>query len=128
MFGHNNFYFQASWGVCVSIVIIIVYSYRTWSVGRAVGSGGFGAIYLCDRGEGAAEEDSEYVVKIEPHSNGPLFVEMHVFMRIGQDDQVASWTPSQSNKPPGWVGLPRFHGSGSTVVQDQRLRCVIVYW
>ena len=54
------------------------------------------------------------------------FVEMHVFMRIGQDDQVASWTPSQSNKPPGWVGLPRFYGSGSTVVQGQRLRCVIV--
>ena len=111
------------------IIIVIVYFinyYRIWSVGRAVGSGGFGAIYLCDRGEGAAGEDSEYVVKIEPHSNGPLFVEMHVFMRIGQDDQVASWTPSQSNKPPGWVGMPRFHGSGSTVVQGQRLRCVIV--
>ena len=97
---------------------------RQWSVGRAVGSGGFGAIYLCDRGEEAAGEDAEYVVRIEPHANGPLFVEMHVFMRIGQDDQVASWTPRMSDKPPGWVGMPRFHGSGSTEVQGQKLRFV----
>ena len=30
-------------------------------------------------------DDAEYVVKIEPHSNGPLFVEMHVFMAVSCD-------------------------------------------
>ena len=40
--------------------------------------------------------------------------------------EVASWTPRQSDKPPGWVGIPRFHGSGSTVVQGQKLRLVII--
>ena len=101
---------------------------RTWTVGKPIGSGGFGAIYLCDAGQRkVVGDDAEYVVKIEPHTNGPLFVEMHVFMRIGQDDQVVSWTPRMSDKPPGWVGMPRFHGSGSTEVQGQKLRSVIIF-
>jgi len=100
---------------------------RTWTVGRAVGSGGFGAIYLCQNGQHKeSSDDAEYVVKIEPHTNGPLFVEMHVFMHIGQDHQVAQWNPRQSNKPPGWVGIPRFYGSGSTTINGVKLRFVIM--
>ena len=100
---------------------------RVWTIGRSVGSGGFGAIYICDHGSrDVVSDDAEYVVKIEPHSNGPLFVEMHVFMRIGQDHQVAQWNPKQSNKPNGWVGIPRFHGSGSTMVDGVKLRFVIM--
>ena len=45
--------------------------------------GGFGDIYLIGRGEGgeADTEASEFVVKMEPHNNGPLFTEMHVMYR-----------------------------------------------
>ena len=65
-------------------------------------------------------------MKIEPHSNGPLFVEMHVFTKLGQDHQVAEWRPRQSNKPQGWVGIPRFYGHGSTVINGLRLRFLVM--
>jgi len=100
---------------------------KTWTVGKAIGAGGFGAIYLCDRGEhDSIGDDSEFVVKIEPHSNGPLFVEMHVFLRLGMEEHMASWQPRQLDKPQGWVGIPRFHGSGSVVVANTKLRFVVM--
>ena len=71
-------------------------------------------------------DDAEYVVKIEPHSNGPLFVEMHVFTKLGQDHQVADWRPRQSDKPHGWVGIPRFYGHGSTFIDGMRLRFLVM--
>ena len=119
---------------------------RTWTVGKPIGSGAFGAIYSCDPGERKVRkhfntvrvdlnfhislqvvgDDAEYVVKIEPHSNGPLFVEMHVFTKLGQDHQVAEWRPRQSNKPQGWVGIPRFYGHGSTLINGLRLRFLVM--
>lgn len=100
---------------------------KTWTVGKPIGAGGFGAIYLCDRGDnGEISNDSEFVVKIEPHSNGPLFVEMHVFLRIGLEEHMAGWQPRQTDKPHGWVGIPKFHGAGSIVVADTKLRFVVM--
>lgn len=76
-----------------------------WNIGPSIGSGGFGEIYSAFKsGESASQrpEDHPYVVKLvsrgfltnilrlnsacvvsfqEPHSNGPLFVEMHFYMR-----------------------------------------------
>jgi len=99
---------------------------KTWTVGKAIGAGGFGAIYLCDRGEQGVGDDAEFVVKIEPHSNGPLFVEMHVFLRLGLEEHMATWQPRQADKPQGWVGIPRFHGSGSAEIADTKLRFVVM--
>ena len=64
-----------------------------WVIGGAVGKGGFGELYtvkeqvtivsvvqgdlLLQGGKGP-----ECVVKIEPHENGPLFVEMHYYLRL----------------------------------------------
>jgi len=99
---------------------------RSWTVGKAIGAGGFGAIYLCDYGEQGVRDDAEFVVKIEPHSNGPLFVEMHVFLRLGLEEHMANWQPRQTDKPQGWVGIPRFHGFGSTEIEDTKLRFVVM--
>ena len=51
-----------------------------WTLGRSIGSGGFGDIYLIGRGD-SCEDDSKFVVKLEPHNNGPLFTEMHTMYR-----------------------------------------------
>lgn len=100
---------------------------RNWTVGKSVGSGGFGAIYLCDIGcKDHVGNDAEYVVKIEPHSNGPLFVEMHVFLRLGLEEHMVSWQPRHPKKPKGWVGIPKFYGSGSVTVENQKLRFVVM--
>lgn len=99
---------------------------RDWTTGRAVGSGGFGAIYLCERGSDGSGEAAETVVKLEPHSNGPLFVELHALLRLGREGERAAWRPRQPGKPPGWLGLPHYHASGSVTVAGTRLRFIVI--
>jgi len=84
---------------------------KGWVVGQKMGAGAFGAIYDCARqGE---DLPGEYVVKIEPHDNGPLFVEMHAFLRLCKDEHFVDWKPRAEGKPIGWVGVPRYFASGS---------------
>uniref|UniRef100_A0A1B0GES5 non-specific serine/threonine protein kinase n=1 Tax=Glossina morsitans morsitans TaxID=37546 RepID=A0A1B0GES5_GLOMM len=52
-----------------------------WKIGTSIGVGGFGEIYTACKG---GEKSYDYVVKCEPHDNGPLFVEMHFYMRTAK--------------------------------------------
>lgn len=56
---------------------------KQWKVGPSIGSGGFGEIYcVCPVDKPVKKvEEYPYVLKIEPSENGPLFVEMHFYMR-----------------------------------------------
>lgn len=51
-----------------------------------IGCGSFGEIYLAsdDITKEANVQNSRYVIKIEPHSNGPLFVEIHCLIRTAR--------------------------------------------
>lgn len=55
-----------------------------WRIGKPVGKGSFGEIFLAaDEINKPVENDkSYYVAKIEPHSNGPLFVEIHCLLNV----------------------------------------------
>ena len=57
---------------------------NTWILGQAIGSGAFGDVYLACLGTSFVKEESSYVIKLEPHKNGPLFTEMHCLARIGK--------------------------------------------
>lgn len=60
---------------------------KQWKVGKAVGYGGFGEIYLAsDNIKEPVKNDAKYVIKVESHSNGPLFVEINCLIRIGKLD------------------------------------------
>lgn len=50
------------------------------------GRGSFGRIYLAsdDVDNEVTKFNARYVVKIEPHTNGPLFVEIHCLIRTAQ--------------------------------------------
>lgn len=56
---------------------------QPWLVGTSIGTGGFGEIYAACKATAPPKriDDYAFVVKIEPHNNGPLFVEMHFYMR-----------------------------------------------
>ena len=60
---------------------------KQWVLGKTIGMGGFGEIYTVREGG----KGKEFVVKIEPHENGPLFVEMHYYLAAGKPDILASW-------------------------------------
>lgn len=50
------------------------------------GKGSFGEIFLAsdDILKPVTGDNAEYVVKIEPHKSGPLFVEIHCLLKAGK--------------------------------------------
>lgn len=50
------------------------------------GKGSFGEIFLAsdDISRPVSDRNAKYVVKIEPHSNGPLFVEIHCLINAAK--------------------------------------------
>ena len=76
-------------------------SKKQWVLGQFVGTGGFRKIYLAMEG-GKGEQK---VVNIEPHENGPLFLQMHCF-NAGKPEHLQEWKKSRKGK-----NMLRGHGS-----------------
>jgi len=80
---------------------------KQWVLGKSIGTGGFGEIYLATEG-GKGEEK---VVKIEPHENGPLFVEMHFYIAAGKPEYLQQWKKGRKKETLPNMPLLRGHGS-----------------
>jgi len=87
---------------------------KQWVLGQSVGTGGFGEIYLATEG-GKGEQK---VVKIEPHENGPLFVEMHFYISAGKPEHLLEWKKGKSVKDIPHLPMLRGHGSYQHKVTD----------
>ncbi|EDS26968.1 nucleosomal histone kinase 1 [Culex quinquefasciatus] len=98
---------------------------RQWKVGPSIGSGGFGEIYCaCEASSGTKRtDDYPYVVKIEPHGNGPLFVEMHFYMRNAKQDEIEKFRKARGLKH---LGMPHFVGNGSHELQNLKHRFLVM--
>lgn len=95
-----------------------------WRLGRAVGLGGFGEIYLVSNGiRKILGSDGNYVVKIEPHKNGPLFTEMHFYHRVGKTHQIEAW---MKKKKLNFLGMPKFIASGSHIHKGMKYRFMVL--
>lgn len=58
-----------------------------WKVGKPIGKGSFGEIFLAtDNVSRPVGDDASYVAKIEPHHNGPLFVEIHCLLNVNKQN------------------------------------------
>ncbi|GLH03902.1 Nucleosomal histone kinase 1 [Gryllus bimaculatus] len=94
---------------------------KQWKLGPSIGKGGFGEIYSAT--EVASQGKNSYVIKIEPKENGPLFVEMHFFMKVCKADDIDKWMSSNKIK---FLGLPRFVGNGSHQHNGKPYRFVVM--
>ncbi|XP_059474807.1 serine/threonine-protein kinase VRK1-like [Neocloeon triangulifer] len=94
---------------------------KKWVVGPPIGQGGFGTIYSA-REECGNPKDYPFVVKIEPHENGPLFVEMHFYMKCGKPEQIEEYL-KQKKLP--HLNLPQYLGSGSHEIKGMKHRFVV---
>ncbi|XP_035451145.2 uncharacterized protein LOC118276743 [Spodoptera frugiperda] len=85
---------------------------KKWRIGKPIGRGSFGRIYLAsdDVEKEVTKLSARYVVKIEPHSNGPLFVEIHCLIRTAQSSQLKAWRLENKQKR---IGMPVYIASGS---------------
>lgn len=59
-----------------------------WRIGAPVGKGSFGEIFLAssDTSRPVDIKTAQFVSKIEPHSNGPLFVEIHCLLNVNKQN------------------------------------------
>ena len=73
--------------------ILTALNKKQFRIGQSIGVGGFGEIYLCsDDISRPVGDDASKAVKIEPHSNGPLFVEMNFYIRAALPESINEFT------------------------------------
>ncbi|KZC06564.1 PREDICTED: serine/threonine-protein kinase VRK1-like [Dufourea novaeangliae] len=96
---------------------------KQWILGKSIGVGGFGEIYSAAPYVGKSPKDYHNVIKIEPHGNGPLFVEMHFYMRNAKPDEIDNW---RKKKKLPVLGMPCYIGSGSHEYKNTKYRFVVM--
>jgi len=107
---------------------------KAWEIGPSIGKGGFGEIYSCKPIEHNKEDTATkvktpsktfhpYVMKVEPHENGPLFVEMHFYMRVAKKETIEEWKKSKHISK---LGMPCLQGSGTFDYNKERYRYLVM--
>jgi len=96
---------------------------QEWVLGKPIGLGGFGELYLaCSKVDNKLSSEN-YVIKIEPHSNGPLFVEVHFYIRGTKDYQIDQFK-RQFNI--NHLGVPSYISSGTHRRNGKKFRFLVM--
>lgn len=92
---------------------------KPWRIGKPIGKGSFGEIFLASDNVSrpVTSNNADYVVKIEPHLSGPLFVEIHCLINTGKSTDEVPLPP----------GMPEYIASGTHHFGDQRYRFLILH-
>ena len=62
-------------------------------------------------------------LQVEPHSNGPLFVEVHFYLRATKTDELEKF---KAKKDLNHLGIPKLVANGSHVKNDQVYRFLVM--
>ncbi|XP_050295626.1 serine/threonine-protein kinase VRK1-like [Anthonomus grandis grandis] len=95
---------------------------KQWKLGPCIGKGGFGEIYSAQE-ESARGTQYPYVVKIEPHANGPLFVEINFYIRHAKVEDINNFKKEKGLKS---LGMPVYYGSGSHEYKGEKYRFLVM--
>lgn len=93
-----------------------------WKLGSSIGQGGFGEIYEAKE-ESSKSASYPYVIKIEPHGNGPLFVEINFYIKNAKLDDINAF---KLKKKLNQLGMPAFIGSGSHDYNGKKYRFLVM--
>lgn len=96
---------------------------KTWKLGKSIGLGGFGEIYAAALLDGHTLSEEDYVVKVEPHNNGPLFVELHFYCRATKKEDLDNFAAKKNMKH---LGVPDLKGHGSFIHRKKKLRFIVM--
>jgi len=96
---------------------------KRWKIGKSVGLGGFGEIYSAALYDGNPNSPEDYVVKVEPHHNGPLFVELNFYCRAASTEEIQEFARTKNLSH---IGIPDLKGSGSFIFRNRRLRFIVI--
>ncbi|KAM9187812.1 serine/threonine-protein kinase VRK2 isoform 1-T3 [Dugong dugon] len=95
---------------------------KQWMLGKMIGSGGFGLIYLAFP-TNKPDEDVRHVIKVEYQENGPLFSELKFYQRAAKKDCIKRWV---ALKQLDYLGIPQFYGSGLTTFKGRSYRFMVM--
>ncbi|XP_054431392.1 serine/threonine-protein kinase VRK2 [Pteronotus mesoamericanus] len=93
-----------------------------WVLGKMIGSGGFGLIYLAFP-TNKPDEDARHVIKVEYQENGPLFSELKFYQRAAKKECIKKWIEL---KKLDHLGIPLFYGSGLTEFKGKSYRFMVM--
>jgi len=97
---------------------------QQWVLGKPIGVGGFGELYMAAfRSPDGGLSPEKFVVKVEPHSNGPLFVEVHFYLRATKQEEIEKF---KREKGLAHLGVPRLIANGSHVKKQQNYRFLVM--
>lgn len=97
---------------------------KKWKLGKSIGVGAFGDIYLAsDDISKPVGSEAKYVIKMEPHKSGPLFVEMNFYLRAATESIINNWTEKRRIKR---LGMPKIYGFGSHVMKGEKMRFIVL--
>ncbi|XP_056021256.1 serine/threonine-protein kinase VRK1-like [Ostrea edulis] len=97
---------------------------KEWKLGDEVGKGGFGLIYLAAEDvDSPVAQTAEHVIKIEPHSNGPLFCELHFYQRVSKPEMINAWANSRKLK---YLGVPKYITHGNHTRGNENFRFLVM--
>ncbi|CAH2253528.1 serine threonine- kinase VRK2 isoform X1 [Pelobates cultripes] len=97
---------------------------KEWTLGKTIGEGGFGLIYLASPGrDKPVSNDAAHVVKVEYHENGPLFCELKFYQRAAKDNQIKAWVARHKMD---YIGIPNYWGSGETKSSSTSYRFMVI--
>ncbi|XP_037383332.1 serine/threonine-protein kinase VRK2 isoform X2 [Talpa occidentalis] len=95
---------------------------KQWMLGKMIGSGGFGLVYLAFP-TNKPDKDARHVIKVEYQENGPLFSELKFYQRAAKKDCVRRWI---EHKQLDYLGVPLFYGSGLTEFKGRSYRFMVM--
>ncbi|XP_014646973.1 PREDICTED: serine/threonine-protein kinase VRK2 [Ceratotherium simum simum] len=95
---------------------------KQWVLGKMIGSGGFGLIYLAFP-TSKPDKDARHVIKVEYQENGPLFSELKFYQRAAKKDCIKKWIEL---KQLDYLGIPLFYGSGLTEFKGRSYRFMVM--
>ncbi|XP_071337570.1 serine/threonine-protein kinase VRK2 isoform X2 [Trachinotus anak] len=83
---------------------------KRWRLGKKIGEGGFGLIYLASRDvDRPVAGDTGFVIKLEYQENGPLFSELKFYQRAAKPENRQKWMTCRKLD---FLGIPTYWGSG----------------
>lgn len=97
---------------------------QQWVLGKPIGVGGFGELYMAAfRNPDGVLGPEKFVVKVEPHSNGPLFVEVHFYLRATKQEEMDKF---KMEKGLAHLGIPNLVANGSHMRKQQNYRFLVM--
>jgi vaccinia related kinase len=104
--------------------ILIDGTKNQWKLGKSIGVGGFGEVYLASSNTyEPVGSDAQHAIKVESLKSGTLSVEINFYRRVAKSNMIDEW---KKRRMLTHLGLPHYIGSGSRNYKYRKYRFLVL--